>query len=309
LAATAKLELAGVIPALVTPCDHQGNLDLRPVGRLLEFLLARHVSGFFVCGSTGEGFALSIAERKLLAEEMVVQVARRAPVIVHVGSMDFREVVALARHAGQIGTAAVSSVLPFFYGYHLDEICAYYQAICDASGLPAIVYALDAVAQLSFPPQDLIDRLLRTEGIYGVKYSGCNLHEMQRLGQLSGGRIRLFGGSDDLAVPMLIMGASGLIGSNYNSLPELWVAAYRAFAANDLKTCAQLQDRITYYMSRLRQVPPVPRAKAILRLRGIETGPLRLPWASRTAENEAGLRDVLDEISADPALARILQLE
>jgi hypothetical protein len=62
-------------------------------------------------------------------------------------------------------------------------------------------------------------------------------------------------------------------------------------------------------MSRLRQVPPVPRAKAILRLRGIETGPLRLPWASRTAENEAGLRNVLDEISADPALAGILQLK
>ncbi|MEX2172529.1 MAG: dihydrodipicolinate synthase family protein [Pirellulales bacterium] len=296
------LSLHGIIPALVTPSDGSGAVNLRPVPKLIDFMLSRRVDGFFIGGTTGEGFRLTTEERKGLAEIAVEHVARRVPVVIHVGSMNSREAAALARHAAQIGADAVSSVLPFYYAYDLPEIRGYYQSIADSCGLPIIIYCLTGAGDTSFGAERFLDVMSSVDGLYGIKFSENDLFKMQCLAQLGDGRVHLYGGVDMLALAMLAMGAKGLIGSGYNAVPEPWVELRDAFSRGDMTRAIELQGRITYYMRRFGATQPIARAKYLLRLRGIDVGQPWPPHAPLSAEQEKLLAEILAEMKADPLL-------
>ncbi len=296
------LELTGVIPALITPSNSNGNLDLGPIPRLIDFTLARGVSGFFVGGSTGEGYCLTTAERKQLAEKIVAEVSGRVPVIVHVGSLDYREVVELSEHAKKIGADAVSSVIPFYFSYSLQEVRDYYQAISDASELPNIIYFLPHVGNTMTDPEQFVETVLTVDRIYGIKYTDTDLHRLRCLKQLASGQLKYFGGNDSLPLPMLTMGADALIGSNFSAIPEVWIGIYNAFSNGELDRAVKLQDRLTYYIRKLRQIQPIERAKGMLKIRGIDVGIPRKPKAPLSINQEKVLKEVLDEMLGDPLL-------
>ncbi len=299
--------MKGIIPALVTPSDEQGGLALETIPPLIEFLLKRRIGGFFVGGSTGEGFFLNLEERKLLAEAVTRETAGRVPVVIHVASMNFREVTQLSSHAQTVGADAVSSVLPFYYKYGLREIHDYYQAIAAAAHLPTIIYALNPSGTSTFPPQDFINTVRSVDGIYGIKFSNPDISLMQYLKQLSQCKLAFFGGCDELPLPMLIMGASGLIGSNYNALPEIWVAIHDAFIEREFELAKVMQNRITYYMRKLQKIPPISRAKGLLKLRGFDVGEARFPLASLTSTEQGLLEETFSELQNDPVFAGCIQ--
>ena len=294
------LDLKGVIPALLTPSDDEGDPDWAPLGRLVDFLLARGVRGFFVGGTTGEGFFLSADERKVLLEKVLEVVAGRVPVIAHVGGMNFREVRMMAEHAGKAGADAVSSVVPFYYTYTLGEIADYYQAISDDSDLPTLIYFMTQAGNTMVDPKAFVEAVMGVDRLYGLKYTDEDFYRLQCLIQLSEGRLRFFGGADAVSMLALTMGAHGMIGSNYNGLPEIWVALYDAVEARDMDRVLALQDRLTHYMRSLKKVPPLARAKGLIKLRGLDIGQPRWPTGALTDANMAILGGVLDEMRADP---------
>ena len=108
------LKLTGVMPALLTPFDSQGEVNLTTIRDLVEFHLAAGLTGFYILGSTGEGLLLSEGERRLVAETVVNQVKGRVPVVVHVGALSTREACDLARHAQEAGADGTSSIPPFY---------------------------------------------------------------------------------------------------------------------------------------------------------------------------------------------------
>jgi N-acetylneuraminate lyase len=297
------LNLEGVITALITPNDERGELDLRCVPKLIEFQLRCDIAGFFLCGSTGEGFRLTTEERMRLAECVGDRVARRVPIVVHVGSTNVREVVALSQHAARIGADAVSSVLPFYYSYNLEEIRDYYQAIGDNCGLPIIIYCLDGGGSSAVDPKKFLEVMSTIDGLYGIKFSDDDVYKMQCLSQLANGRLRFYGGVDMLALPMLSMGAVGLIGSGYNAIPEPWIRLHDALKAGDMVRAIALQSRITHYMHRFGGTQPVARAKYLLGLRGFDVGPPRRPHAPLTAEQRRTVESVFSEMKSDTLFA------
>ena len=301
------LDIKGVLPALATPSDSEGNLDLGALPALINFTMERGVSGFFVGGSTGEGFGLHCAERKLLSEAVMNEVGGKVPVIIHVGSMNYRDVIELSKHAAKIGADAVSSVVPFYYLYNLEEVRDYYRAISDASGLPVIVYDLAQVANTVFPPEKFIEAVLSIDGIYGVKFTNPDMVRLSQLKEICAGKLRFFGGVDQIPLPMLSMGASGLIGSNYNALPEVWVAVYEAFMNGDLETVIKLQKGVTWVLRRITQVSPLPRVKKMLELRGIDAGPPRLPNQPASTEMEKMLEQTIEELFDHPVLGAYMK--
>lgn len=301
------MELKGVIPALVSPRGADGALDTKPLPGLLAFLLQKGIGAVFVGGSTGEAFSLTTDERKRLAEAAIESVAGRVPVVIHVGSLNAREVLELSRHAGAAKADAVSSVIPFYYSYSLEEIRDYYRMIAEASGLPTIVYALSGVATTQYPPEDFIESMLAVPGLYGIKFTDPDLNRMAVLKQLAGPKLRFYGGVDPLALAMLCMGADGLIGSNFSAIPEPWVALYQAFRAGDLPRAMACQSRITHYIRSFRHVTGPQRVKCLLKLRGLDVGH---PWAPKAAENakDASLcRGVWMELAADPLFRDAMQ--
>jgi len=302
------IDIKGVIPALITPSDSDGRPDLKRLPPVLKFSLDRGVHGMFVGGSTGEGFSLTTQERKDLAEAVIDEVDGRVPVVIHVGSMSFREVVELSDHARSAGADAVSSVLPFYYPYTLEEIRDYYQSISEASELPTIIYALSHMESTVFPPREFVDAIMTIDRIYGIKFTNRDLNRLQILDQLSEKKLRFFGGVDVLALPMFVMGVAGIIGSNYSALPEPWTAVYDAFCRGDLDRARSIQERLTHYVRSFRHIQGSSRAKGVLRLRGVEAGESFPPKAPLTEQDMEILQSILAEIREDPVLKNIVQI-
>jgi len=294
------LDLKGIIPALISPMDKEGKLDTGPIPSVLKFCIERGIRGVFVGGSTGEGFCLTTEERKHLTEVVVQEVSARVPVVVHVGSLNFREVLDLSEHAFTAGADAISSVVPFYYKYSLDEVRNYYRAIAEASTLPTIIYAFSQVATSTYPSAEFVDAMLSFDGIYGIKFTDLDLARMQSMKQLAKGKFHIYGGVDVMALPMFCMGADGLIGSNYGALPEPWVAIYNTFQSGDLRKALKMQDRIGYYVRSFKHLWGAQRAKILLKVRGIDVGDAWLPKGSSTAEDFALCRKLWDELVTDP---------
>src|SRR3972149_6868911 len=125
----------GVIPAVVTPIGEDGRVATGRIKPIVDFLFAKGVDGLFVCGTTGEGISLTVDERKMVLEKMIDAAAGRGKVIVHVGTVNVRDVYALAKHAGEAGADAVSSGPPVFFRLGIGEIKDHYRRIADLSRL------------------------------------------------------------------------------------------------------------------------------------------------------------------------------
>ena len=101
-------EFSGAWPALLSPVDPDGGVQVKVLRDLTAYLIDKDIGGLYLCGSTGEGIYMSIPERKCLTEEVMAEVDGRVPVIVHVGSVATRDAVDLARHARDVGVQGVA---------------------------------------------------------------------------------------------------------------------------------------------------------------------------------------------------------
>src|SRR5262245_34447739 len=121
----------GIWPALVTPFTDDNAVNVPVLQALVDYLVDKKVDGFYVCGSTGEGVLMSVAERKLVTETVLSQANWRVPVIIHVGAMALVDARDLAQHAYDHGAAGVSSILlPQYSG--IDSLYAYFENLASA---------------------------------------------------------------------------------------------------------------------------------------------------------------------------------
>jgi N-acetylneuraminate lyase len=135
------LQLTGILSALLTPFDGEGNVNYTVLSDMIEWELDRGLSGFYILGSTGEGLLMSEGERCSVAEAVVRQVKGRVPVVVHVGSLTTRTACAFAAHAAEVGADATSSIPPFYYSVGPEGVRQYYTQVASASGLLRTVAA------------------------------------------------------------------------------------------------------------------------------------------------------------------------
>jgi len=272
----------GVIPALYTPFDGANRLNCAVLPKFLGFLKQCGAGGLFVCGSSGEGLLLNTAERKKMAEAVVRELAGELPVVVHVGALNQAEAVDLARHAGRIKAQGVSAIIPFYYDYPLQNIINYYEVIGRAADLPVIVYYLSQAGSGGFDAMEkFMEKIIAMKNIYGLKFTAPNLHLLQTIKVLAGKNLRLYGGQDQLALQFLVMGVDGIIGSNYNYLPEIFVKLYREYQTGSMQQALQTQELITRILFyEFRQFNRMALGKAVLKLRGINLGDCRPPLNS-----------------------------
>lgn len=230
--------ITGVIPAMVTPFDENEKLDETRLRAVVNFLIERKVEGLYITGSTGESFLMSPEERKRVVEVTMEEVRGRLPVIAHIGAISTCHSVDLAQHAEQHGVDAISSVPPIYWGFSADQIHGYYADITSSTKLPMIAYNVP-MAALGF---DMIQRLSTIDGVAGVKYTASTHHDIIRIKEEIGEDFIVYSGSDEMAMSGYSFGADGIIGSFYNSMPEIWMALRDAMAAGNLAEAKRLQE-------------------------------------------------------------------
>jgi N-acetylneuraminate lyase len=285
-------QFQGAWPALVTPFTRDDQLNVPVLRRVVDYLTGKDIGGFYVCGSTGEGIAMSVAERKLVLETVIEQNNHRLPVIAHVGCIAATDATALARHAQEVGADGVASIIPPLYR-STQSIHDYYAAIAAAApDLPLLTYIfggpVDAVA--------LMRALMDIPTLAGAKYTGPDMFEFRRIIDLGAGRWTVFSGMDEQCVFAAMFGSSGCIGSSLNYYPGVYREIRHAVGNGNHARANELQLRANLTTAMMADVGFLAALKEVMRWLDLDCGKPRLPTLSLADEIGKNLRRQLESV-------------
>lgn len=285
----------GVICPIVTPLNHDGNLDLPALLKLVDFLVEHGVDGLLPGGTTGEGMLLSTDERKLLAEVVLEAAAGRVKVLVHSGAITTAETVALSRHARDHGAAGVSVITPYFYSLDDHALFDHYRTVASAvPDLPVSLYGYPDNAKQDIPVEMLVRLCQAAPNIVAIKFSSPDLIRFQEYVQAGPDGFNPLCGVDALALPALAIGARGQVSGNANVFPEPFRRLYAAFARGDLAACQRQQVLINQIRAIFKD--NLAYFKAALRVRGIPVGLPRLPLRHLNPQELAEMEAALEQL-------------
>lgn len=270
-------DIVGVIPALITPFEEDESISEQKIRMLIENLIEQGVNGFYIAGSTGEGFLMSIEERKRVAHIAIDQVKGRVPVIVQVGTIAAKSAIELAEDAYKAGADAISSVPPFYYKFSFDEIYNYYSDVASATPLPLIVYSIPSTTGVDISLES-IEKLYTIKNVKGIKYTSMNHYEMQRIKQSIGRDFMVYSGADEMCLSGILMGADGIIGSLYNVNPELYIKIYNNLIKNDIISAKHNMEIANDIIQIFLKYNYYPSLREALKWMGLDSGRCRRPF-------------------------------
>ncbi len=242
----------GLMPALVTPFDEDGEIDLQATEAIVERHIEAGVDGISALGSTGEFSHLTGSERRRFAEALVGMIDGRVPLVVGVGTTGTREAVGLARHAESIGADGVLSVSPFYWKVGEEALFRHFVTVAESVEIPTLVYNFPMLTGIDLSPA-LVGRLAaECPNIVGIKDTVKEyMHTVNVLQEAkeSSPDFTVLVGFEDQILPALLAGADGAICGLSNIAPELFVGLVRAFEDGDLAKAAELHRRILPLMA------------------------------------------------------------
>lgn len=300
--------LTGLIAAPFTAFDADGSVNLPMIEKQAASLVTNDVTGAFVCGTTGEGPSLTTAERMLVAERWQSVCGEKLRVIVHVGHTSIRDSCALAADAQRIGAAGVGCLAPFFYKpsnvADLVGFCA--EVAAAAPALPFYYYQIPSMTGVSIPAADYLRAATdRIPNLAGVKFTFENLMDYAECIRLEHGRYDILFGRDEILLAGLSLGARGAIGTTYNFAAPVYHRVLSSFAKGDLATAQAEQGRANAMISLLLRFGGLPAGKAVMKMIGLDCGPVRLPLRTLTEPEEKRLREELERIGFFEFCSRI----
>ncbi len=288
----------GVMPALVTPFTDDGNdVDELRLRRLVDYVIEQGVSALVPCGTTGEFQNLSLGERKKVVEVVVDQANGRVPVIAGTGSSGTKLAIEATKHAKDAGAAAALVVTPYYHKPTDRGIYEHYRCLAEAVDLPIILYNIPQATGVNLSWQ-MVEDLVEIPSIVGLKDSSGELRYMLSVLEKTGSRLTVLCGHDEVVLPALAAGASGMILASANFIPDQWLKLYQAFKKGDLSTAREIQLKVQKISRITVRSGPVG-SKAALRMLGIDSGPVRLPLSvggELTYEDMEELRLDLEKI-------------
>ena len=264
----------GACTALVTPF-HDGKINYAMLEELLHRQIEAGIEAVVMAGTTGEAPTLSDAE-KLELFRFAKSVCRgQCKVIAGTGSNSTAHTIALSRAAEDAGADGLLIVTPYYNKATPDSLTAHYIAAASAVEIPVILYNVPGRTGLDIP-LPVYERLARVPNIVGVKEASTDVSKITRLCNLCPD-LTIWTGCDELTVPVMALGGTGVISVVSNILPEETQAMARAALAGDFDTAADLQCKLQPLIDLLFcEVSPVP-VKAALELLGLDCGPCRMP--------------------------------
>lgn len=288
---TISIQMKGIYTALVTPMNENGDIDYDSLQTLIRHQLRSGVSGFYVGGSTGEAFMLSMTERKKLLEAVIGAVAKRVKIIAHIGCISTRDSVELAVHADMAGADAVSAVVPFYYKAGIQDLQEHYETIMSAVSVSMLIYHFPGATGVSLSI-DFYERMSRHPQCLGVKFTSMNLFEMQQIRDRCGDRFLIMNGHDEVYAASVLMGSDGAVGSTFNMMPSLYMEMFSLASTGQWSKLPALQAQANEVIAHMLQFDVIPYEKTILHLQGVLKTPfVRSPLKRFTSEEAARIAE------------------
>jgi 4-hydroxy-tetrahydrodipicolinate synthase len=285
--------LCGSYPPLVTPF-RGGKVDFDRFADLAERQAKEGSHGLVVAGTTGEPSSLTVAERTELVKVAVAAVRGRIPVVAATGSQSFAETVELTQQGEKAGASAVLVVTPYYIKPSQRGLIEYFAAVGKRTALPLMIYHIPGRAAVSIHAKTVMRIGERIDNLVGLKHADKGLELLTELQIGMGPEFRMFCGLEALSLPMLVLGASGLMNAVGNVAPAKVASLYTAVKQGDLQMAQRLHlelfelNRAIFF-----DTNPVPLKYMMSRLGMLDSPELRLPLIDLDAELQKAIDPVL----------------
>lgn len=284
---------AGV--AIITPMNADGSINYDGFAENIEYQIANGTDAIIVCGTTGEASTMTDEEHIECIRFAVEKTAGRIPVIAGTGSNDTKYAVELSKIAQEKGADGLLLVTPYYNKASQKGLVAHFTAIADAVDIPIILYNIPGRTGVSID-MNTYKILGQHKNIVAVKEASENISYTSKLIAQCGDLLDVYSGNDDIIVPMMSIGAKGVISVISNIMPKETHEITQLCLANNCEEAAKLQMKYLELINNLFiEVNPIPIKEAMNQMK-MPSGPCRLPLCEMTDEHIETLKNSMKKI-------------
>lgn len=289
------MELKGIFPALVTPFDKSGKVELGVLADILEHQIKAGVKGFVPMGTTGEYYALTNEERRLVMNTVREVVGDRGTLITGANGACTREVIEQIKQAQDCGYNNILLAPPYYSLPTQEELIGHYEAVLEAVPDINVVlynYPVRTNVEVGF---SVLEALQDHPRVVAIKESSGDLLRAIEIGEKYKGKIQLSCGSDDQALDFFLWGASSWISAPANCFTEKVCDFYNKVSSGDVTGAQSVMRDLFPVMALMESGKFIQKVKYGCELAGFDVGPGRMPLQPLTQEEKAEFRKVFDD--------------
>ena len=288
----AIFEGAGV--ALITPMNEDGSVNYNKLEEILEEQIAGGTDCIIACGTTGEASTLTVEEHLDVIKRTIEIVNKRIPVIAGTGSNSTETAVEFSKEAQEYGADGVLVVSPYYNKATQKGLIQHFSAIANAIDIPVVLYNIPGRTGVNIEPETIAYLVNNVPNIVGVKEASGNFSNAVKTLRLCP-EIDMYSGNDDQVVPLISIGAKGVISVLSNVAPRQTHDMCQAALDGDFVKARKMQiEALDVVENLFTEVNPIP-VKAAMNLQGKNVGPLRLPLTQMEKAHEDALAKAMKE--------------
>ncbi len=288
----------GVGTALLTPFDNNLEVDYASLRKVCKLQNEGNVDAIIVLGTTGESPVISVEERKKILSTVIEETKHIPEIIVGTGTNDTRKVVELNKIAEELKADAVLIVNPYYNKGTQESLVEHYKYISERTSLPIILYNVPSRTGMNMLPETIVKIHEACKNVVGVKEACGNISQIAHLMSIKPDTLKVFSGNDDQTLPIMALGADGIISVFSNVYPKELKKITTAVFNNDLKSAQEFNNKYLSMMNALFvETSPSP-LKYIANKLGLCENILRLPLAPVSKKNEAFLDKEMEKMKS-----------
>ena len=284
----------GAAIAIITPMNEDGSINFDVLGEMIDDQIANSTDAIVICGTTGEASTMTDEEHLECIRFAVEKTAKRVPVIAGTGSNDTSYAIKLSKEAEELGADGLLLVTPYYNKTTQKGLIAHFTAIADAVNIPIVLYNIPGRTGMNMEVST-IRELANHKNIVAVKEASGNISYAAKLIAECGDKIDVYSGNDDMIVPLMSLGAKGVISVLSHVIPKETHMMTQYCLDNNFAEATKLQiDYLDLINNLFIEVNPIP-VKEAMNMMGWNAGKCRLPLVDMTEEHKAALRDSLEK--------------
>lgn len=284
---------AGV--ALVTPFNEDETINYNKLDELIDFHCQNGSDSIIICGTTGESATMTEEEHMECVKFAIDRAKGRIPIIAGTGSNCTRTAIDMSKEASEYGADGLLLVTPYYNKATQGGLVAHYKAVAKEAKAPIIMYSVASRTGCNIEPATVAQLVKEVENIVAIKEASGNISQVMKIAELCDGNVDIYSGNDDQIVPLMSVGAKGVISVLSNVAPKETHDICEMFMKGDIEGSLKLQLRAIPLIEQLfSEVNPIPVKKA-MQLMGWDCGPLRMPMTELTPEHTANLEKAMRE--------------
>ena len=286
--------LKGSIVALVTPFHADGSVNFGKLRELVEWHIENKTDALLALGTTGESATMSHEEDNAVLRCVIETAGGRVPVIAGTGSNSTETMLEKSLRAQEAGADGLLLITPYYNKGNAEGICRHFVTVADAVNIPCILYNVPGRTGCAISVEN-VERLSKHPNIRGIKEASGDMSYAMKIAHCIGPDFALWSGNDDITLPLLSIGGSGVISVWANVMPRECHDMVMDYLEGRREQARAAAVKYLALMNGLfMEVNPIP-VKTALNLMGKEAGPFRLPLCEMSEANEARLRELMEK--------------